>query len=181
MFLMPQPNMTTLGSSTGLFYLDTTEWDPSEVDMVIYCNACLTGLGFYCAQCDIAFYADVTNLTPTCTIFYYEALSVLSTLTWAHDSAHPPHRLLIYTDSMNMVEMFHSLNALPGYNNLLMDAVGIITPSSLSLHVFHIAGTDNTVADAISQGLFDMAVSLHVGLILHMFQPPPSVSGADMQ
>jgi len=59
--------------------------------------------------------------------------------------------------------------------------MGILIPSSVSLRVFHIAGADNTVADAISRGLFDMALSLHPGLILRTFQPPPSVSGADTQ
>src|SRR5882724_7674250 len=119
-----------MGLSTGLYYFDVTEWSLTDADMVIYCDACLTGLGFYCPQCDIAFFADIANLTPTRTIFYYEALAVLSTLTWAHELAHLPHRLLIYTDSMNMVNMFHSMNAQPSYNDLLMHAVGILIPSS---------------------------------------------------
>jgi len=149
--------------------------------MVIYCDTCLTGLGFYCPQHDITFFADIENLTPTHTIFYYEALSVLSALTWAHDLDHPPCHLLIYTDSMNTVKMFHSMNTQPGYNDLLMHAVGILIPSSLSLRVFHISGMDNTVANAISQGLFNVALSHHPGLVLYLFQPPPSVTGADIQ
>ena len=94
--------------------------------MVNYCNACLMGLGFYCPQCNIMFYVDIANLTLTHTIFYYEVLSLLSALTCAHDSAHPPHHLLIYTNSMNMVEMFHLLNAQLGYNDLLIHAEGIL-------------------------------------------------------
>jgi len=49
---------------------------------------------------------------------------------------------------MNTVEMFNSLKAQQGYNELLMLAVGLLIPSSISLHVFHVAGTENTVADA---------------------------------
>src|SRR5882724_12119837 len=51
----------TLGSSTGLFYFDMTEWVPLDIDMVIYCDACLTGLGFYCPQHNIMFYTRVTD------------------------------------------------------------------------------------------------------------------------
>jgi len=35
--------------------------------------------------------------------FFYEALCILSALTWAHKSTYSPHRLLIYTDSMNTI------------------------------------------------------------------------------
>ena len=40
----------TLDSSTNLFYFDVAEWFPSDMDMVIYCGVCLTGLVFYCPQ-----------------------------------------------------------------------------------------------------------------------------------
>jgi len=53
-------------------------------------------------------------------------------------------------DSMNTVKNFNSLKAEQGYNELLMHAVGLLILSSISLHVFHIAGTENTVADALS-------------------------------
>jgi len=51
---------------------------------------------------------------------------------------------------MNTVEMFNSLKAHQGYNELLMQAMGLLIPSTISLHVFHIAGANNTVTDALS-------------------------------
>ena len=84
-------------------------------------------------------------------------------------------------DSMNTVKMFSSLKAQLGYNELLMHAMGLLILSGISLHVFHIAGSKNTVADALSQGLLDVAQSLHPGLDLRLFWPPPCMSGADNQ
>ena len=75
---------------------------------------------------------------------------------------------------MNTVEMFHSLSALPGYNNLLMLAVGLPIPSLSSLQVLHVPGAENLVADALSRGLFKVTLSLHPGLVLRLFQPPLS-------
>jgi len=137
-------------SATGLFLFDAIEWSPLDADLVIYCDTSLTGLGFYCPSLNITYYADTSHIVPTHTIFYYESLSILSALAWAHDLTHSPHRLMIYMDSMNTVKMFSSLKAQQGYNELLMLAVGLMIPSEISLHVFHIAGTKNAIADALS-------------------------------
>ena len=170
----------TMETSTGLYYFEATEWSPLEADFVIFCDASLSGLGFYCPGMNVGFHADITDSTPTRTIFYNEALSVLSALTWCLDSIPSIQKLLIYTDSMNTVEMFHSLSALPGYNDILLRAVGLLIPSSLSLRVLHIPGTENAVADALSRGLFNVALANHPGLVLRLFRPPPCVSGADI-
>jgi len=140
----------TMESATGLLLFNATEWLPSEADMVIYCDASLTGLGFYCPYLNIAYYVDIAYFNPTRTIFFYEALCVLYALTWAHDCTYLPHRLLIFTDSMYTVEMFNSLKAHQGYNELLMHAMGLLIPSTISLGIFHITGANNTVADALS-------------------------------
>ena len=140
----------TMQSTTGLFLFDAIEWSPLDADLVIYCEASLTGLGFYCPSLNIAYYADISHIILTHMIFYYKYLSILSVLAWAHDLTHPPHRLMIYMDSMNTVKMFNSLKAQQGYNELLMLAVGLLIPSEISLCVFHIAGTENAIADALS-------------------------------
>jgi len=170
----------TMESATGLLLYDATEWSHLEADMVIFCDASLLGLGFYCPSLNIAYYVDIMDFTPTCTIFFYETLCILSALTWVHNSIYSPRQLLIYKDSMNTVEIFNSLKAEQGYNELLMHAVGLLIPSGISLCVFHIAGSENTVADALSRGLLDVAQCLHPRLVLQLFWPPPCVSGADV-
>ena len=82
---------------------------------------------------------------------------------------------------MNMVEMFHLLSSLPGYNNLLMLTVGLLIPSLSSLQVLHVPGAENLVADALSRGLFKVTLSLHPRLVLQLFQSPLSVLGADIK
>ena len=65
-----------------------------------------------------------------------------------------------------MVEMFHSLSSLPDYNDFLMHAVGLLIPSSSSLKALHVPGAENSVADALSQGLFTISLSLHPRLVI---------------
>ena len=94
-------------------------------DIMIYCDASLSSFGFYCLERTIGFHTDITDTVPTCTIFYNEALSILSELMWCLDSKLSPQKLMIYTDLMNTVEMFHSLSALPGYNDILLCTMGL--------------------------------------------------------
>jgi len=83
-------------TSTGLFYFDVTEWSPAEADVIIYCDTSLTGLGFYCPADNIAYHMEVSTTMPPRTIFYLEALTILSALMWALDLKPTCKRLLIY-------------------------------------------------------------------------------------
>src|SRR5882724_11321555 len=59
--------------STGLYYFEAAEWSPLDADIIIYCDASLSGLGFYCPERTIGFHANITDTALTCTIFYNEA------------------------------------------------------------------------------------------------------------
>jgi hypothetical protein len=78
---------------------------------------------------------------------------------------------------MNTVDMFHSLKAHASYNHLLLFAVRLLLPQTTSLRVFHIPGLDNTVADAVSRGLFHVASALHPALRISHFKPPWDAMG----
>ena len=97
----------TMEMSSGLFFFNTTECTLTDADTIIFCDASMMGLDFYCLELNIAYHADIANTVPTCTIFFYKALAVLSALSWTLNSLLTIHHLLIYTDSMNTVEMFH--------------------------------------------------------------------------
>lgn len=85
-----------------------------------------------------------------------------------------PHRsqIIIYTDSMNTVDMFSSLWCQPDFNPLLRHCVDIMIAKEFQVRVLHIPGEQNTVADAISRREFYRAQQLVPKLHLNTFQPP---------
>ncbi|KIM20799.1 hypothetical protein M408DRAFT_123195, partial [Serendipita vermifera MAFF 305830] len=70
-------------------------------------------LAFF-ADGDVPYPPDLVHNHELGSIFYLEALTVLAAIFWAEDQPDRPRRLLIYTDSMNTVDMFHSMRADPG-------------------------------------------------------------------
>ncbi|KAI0059317.1 hypothetical protein BV25DRAFT_1809297 [Artomyces pyxidatus] len=106
------------------------------------------------------------------TIFWFEALCVLSALQYATTLASPPSRLAIFTDNLNTVQIFSSFKAHDTYNDILLFAARLLIRSRIDLRVFHIPGEQNTIADALSRGLFDIAFQYAPGLKLYSFQPP---------
>ena len=183
-----------LATTEGVSILDAEEWAPQQADLVIYCDASTgskgqgkPGLGFWVPSREVGFYADGTVPYPpnlavnkeTGSIFYLEALSVLSAIFWVERLTNHPRKLLIYTDSMNTVDMFNSMRADPGYNTILMEAVEILLDTGISLRVFHIPGEENIVADALSRGLFDILRAQQPRLNIAHFQPPQLNVGAD--
>ena len=86
----------TMESSLGIFLLDSLEWSPDNTDLTIYCDACLHGLGYYAPVCDAAYYVEFTDISSPHSIFYYEALCVISAMAWSLQLKNPPNRLLIF-------------------------------------------------------------------------------------
>src|SRR5882724_6806699 len=137
----------------------------------------LTGLGFTAPTLKLGFFSSIPAHSPLTTIFYFEALAIASAILWASGLEPGIRRLLIFTDSLNCVDMFNSLRAQEGYNDILLFVVQILISSKISLRVFHIPGTDNCIADALSRHLFNMALTLSPGLNIHHFQPPCDTMG----
>ncbi|KAI0314248.1 hypothetical protein OF83DRAFT_1064160 [Amylostereum chailletii] len=147
--------------------------------MVICCDASLSGLGFWSPQAGQGF-ASTLPPTPNTedTIFWYEALCVLAALSWAAALPQVPSKLLIYTDNLNTVQIFDSFKARAGYNDLLFRAAEILMASHINLRVHHIPGEKNTVADALSRGLFNVVRQYEPSLRVHGFSPPRSTLGS---
>jgi hypothetical protein len=85
-----------------------------------------------------------------------------------------PHssHIIIYTDSMNTVDIFSSLRCLPEFNPLLRHCIDVMISKGFQIRVLHIPGERNTVADAISRREFLRAQQLAPGLHIQSFQPP---------
>ncbi|KAF8580257.1 hypothetical protein K439DRAFT_1357494 [Ramaria rubella] len=134
-------------------------------------------MAFYCPACHSALFSSTPASAPRTSIFFFEALTVVFALAWAAQLKHPPCKLLIHSDSLNTIEMFHSLKAQDGYNDLLLFAVHLLLLSHISLRVTHISGSANTITDALSCMLFEVALSLHPNLAIRFFEPPWDVLG----
>ena len=105
-------------------------------------------------------------------IFFNEALAVVSALEWAAHLLEHPHQILIQTNSMNMVNIWHSLAPLDDYALLLLYRVEIMMDYSVDVWVTHIPGTDNMVTNALSRSLFDTATNYIPDLQISSFTPP---------
>ncbi|KIJ34019.1 hypothetical protein M422DRAFT_182672 [Sphaerobolus stellatus SS14] len=113
-------------------------------------------MGFYVPSKVLGFASNIPLNPLVANILFYEMLAVTSAVAWAAECPKPPHHLLVYTDSLDTVEMFHSLRAGEGYNELLLFIVELLLTKRISLRVCHVAGINDPVADAISRGLFDV-------------------------
>ena len=79
---------------------------------------------------------------------------------------------------MNSVHMFNSCHAKPSYNPLLISSINVCTHSSLDVHVRHVAGENNTIANTISHKNFTLALHLIPNLTILSFTPPWDALGA---
>ena len=158
--------------------LHSLSWGPMDASLTVYCDACPKGMGFWFPATNAAFYSDVPAHTPPL-IYYTEALCVLSAIQHCCDIMLSHQRLLIYTDNMNVVDIFSSLRCLPEFNIILKKAVTFRVAANVDVRVLHVSGDQNTVADAVSRALFDHAKTLSPLLTINTFTPPNTVSKQD--
>ena len=167
-----------LHTSSGVYLLRATNWQAANTNIVIYCDACIHGMGFWYPNEDLAFYSPSPLGIPNNVIFYYEALCVLSSLHHVTSRTRNISRIAIFTDNSNTVDIFNSLCALPSYNNLLKSAVDVLLCTDHQLRVFHVPGHLNLVADCISRKNFAHALQIRPHLSIDLFQPPQVTMGA---
>jgi len=165
-------------SSSRVHILQAVSWDLDTADLVAYCDACPEGMGFWYPSTSLAFQAPTPENSPVSVIFYFEALCVFCALRDIATQVEPGARVVIFTDNLNTVQMFNSLACLPDYNQLLRHSVDILLAHRLDLHVLHVPGEQNVVADALSRCQFSTALNAVNNLRISPFQPPRWTLGA---
>ena len=105
-------------------------------------------------------------------IFFNEALAVVSAIEWVASLPDHPKCLIIQTDSMDTVDIFHSLSAEPNYMLLLLRAVEVMMDKEIEVRVVHIPGTENLIADVLSHQLFEVTLNHQPQLCISLFKPP---------
>jgi hypothetical protein len=162
-----------LDRADGVWLLDRVRWSAPDADLVYYTDASLSGMGFWTPNLMLGYQSVLPREPPAGTIFYFEALAVLSALAHAAARTPRPRRVVVFSDSMNTVDMFSSHRALPAYNGILKSAVDILLTHGIDLRVTHIPGSQNVVADALSRWRADLALAAQPALVIGAFTPPP--------
>ncbi|SRR5258708_3313932 len=127
----------------------------------------------------VAYTADpVVDAEKQFNVFFNEALTILAALEWAATLEPPPKCLAIHTDSMTSFGIFNSLWAISTYNPIILQSVKVRLKSKIDLQVFHIDGKKNTIANALSRHLINLAHHFTLGLLIRHFKPPLELSGA---
>ena len=162
-----------LSQSSGVRLLRSLHWDVNEATLMIFCDACPQGMGFWYPNLNLGFYSQTPHHEHPDLIFYFEALCVHSALFDAHQCTVSGRnsRFVLYTDNSNTINIFSSLRALPPYNHLLKTAINIFNAGDNDMRVLHVPGVDNTVADALSRADFQHAITLAPGMKISSFDP----------
>jgi hypothetical protein len=165
----------------GVHFMTSNAWHPDDADVILYSDACLTGLAFWCPTMSCGF-QHALSTSSVDHIFFYEALAVVSALHWVlTDSSASPRCVLIYTDNTNSVDLFTSLCAQPHYNPLLITTVDLLITFGAELRVLHIPGECNVVANTLSRFQNGQALTIVPDLCISSFIPPQVSLGADVQ
>ncbi|KIJ58674.1 hypothetical protein HYDPIDRAFT_60412, partial [Hydnomerulius pinastri MD-312] len=106
---------------------------------------------FFFPSFNIGFQAHVSTLPSSFHINFLEMLAVCSAVHAAAKFSTIPKCLAVFTNSTFMVTVFSSLSTCAPYNQILISTVDILIACSIDLHVVHVPGALNCVADAISQ------------------------------
>jgi hypothetical protein len=168
--------------SSGVYMLKSVEWDPRHTEsraLIIFTDASAHGMAIYIPSLKLALQCPLPPLTSEKNIFFFEALAVCSAFHSATSLIESPHRLVIYSDNTNTVDIFNSLRTSAPYNRLLISAMNVILDHNIDFRVLHVRGIDNPIADAISRFKNDLAVSLCAGLVIRSFEPPRDALGVD--
>jgi hypothetical protein len=166
--------------SDGVYLFEDVDWDVQQADVTAFSDACMSGLAFFLERTKDGFQCLVPQDPPKDTIFFFEALAVVSVVDAATRLPSIPKKLLIFTDNSNTVDIFHSLRALPSYNDLLKFTVSLLLKYDISLRVLHVPGVDNIVADSLSRFENTKALAECPGLTISSFQPPRIALGQEL-
>lgn len=163
-------------AANGFFLMKSRIWGPSSADLVIFCDASLTGMGFWCPRFNAGFLTIGLPPAPSHlldhNIYWFESLCVLSTLLWAASLPRRPSRLAIFTDNLNTVQVFASLRAYGAYNDIIRYACSVLILTHIDLRVWHILGDRNIIADALSRQMLHVVRNYYPTIQLSTFIPP---------
>ncbi|KAH8919586.1 hypothetical protein BT69DRAFT_1352992 [Atractiella rhizophila] len=156
-------------TSDGVLWIENRDWSGNKADLLGYCDACPRGVGFWFPQLNIGFQGQF-NVPFNVDIFLAESLAVLHALRFSIARGH--RRIVLFTDSMNSVDLF-SLHSPPlSLAKVFRNAVLLLAQHpEVDLRVLHVPGEENYIADALSRNREVVRCYLP-NLIITPFEPP---------
>lgn len=160
--------------ATGIRLLETMKWNNEAADMILWTNASLKSGMAFVYEGNGFVYQIAQNVTPNkVDILFLELMTILSAISHIAVFAHPPRRLLIFTDSLDSVAVFNTSGAAESLHNSVVRAVaGIILRTGIDLKVCHIPGKDNIRANLLSRLLFNEYKQKFPADRVRKFEPP---------
>ncbi|KAF9477427.1 hypothetical protein BDN70DRAFT_837859 [Pholiota conissans] len=159
---------THINTSDGVHLLRSLDWGIDAADVVVYCDACENGIGFWYPSSQKACYAPIrAGLNNELTAFT-ETLCVLAAFRDVVTSFPRAEKILIFTENTSTVAMFGSLGCRPGYNEIIKASVDLrLQHPHVQLRVLLVRREHNAAADAVARTDFDRALEVAI------FDAPP--------
>ena len=167
----------------GIRLFKAQAWKPSDPDvMIVFIDASSSaGLGIFFPHLDLGFQCPSAELPSDTHINFLELLAVASAIHISALMDRVPQRLAVFSDSTFAVDIFNTLWAKHPFNSIVMSSVDTFISSGIDLCVVHIAGDDNSIADALSSFQNDTVHTLMPEISILPFQPPRDALGATPQ
>jgi hypothetical protein len=162
-----------LQTAIGIYFVDSQAWKDSEADFVGWTDASNQGLSYVYAGNGFCYKVNPTEGKVKVDTFFRELLAILSLIHHIALKSSPPHHILIFTDSLDSVDVLNSLAARESsHNSILLAIAGIILKTGIDLRVRHIPGKLNIRADLLSRLLLEDYKLQFPSDRVRLFEPP---------
>lgn len=154
----------------GRQLLESFFWSLESADATFFCDACPSGLGIWNPGTNKGFHHNIPP--PSRDIYWAELTSVVTAILMSRDSK--ARRVVIFTDSENVVNLFSSHRAIDLVRLMFKTAIDVMLDTKLEVKVKHVSGERNVIADLLSRNNLDGVKTKIPSLKIEkmMFLPP---------
>ncbi|EUC55959.1 RNase HI in long-term repeat retroelement DIRS1 family protein, putative, partial [Rhizoctonia solani AG-3 Rhs1AP] len=165
-----------LRTNKGLSLIRGNNWEDNSADLVLICDACPSGMGFWSPTRNQAFYYRIPPETERSSNFC-EAACLLSALGWAVSLRGLPlfPRILIFSDNLDACHVFSTMAGHAPYHSMTLQAAAWLLDYNILLRVKHIVGKENRIADYLSRGMLEQVRQINRSLPIAGFTPLSNV------
>lgn len=158
----------------GSRLLESYFWNLDKADCLYFCDACPSGLGIWNTKSNEGFYYILPP--PSRDIYWAELASVVTAILMSRDDK--AQKVLIFTDSENVVNLFSSHRAIDLVRLMFKTAVEVMLLDNIDIKVKHVSGDRNIIADLLSRNNLDGAkLKLPTLKIKPLLCLPPNMDG----